>query len=108
MFKPLPKIRNMTILRFAQSFSGQSTCNGQNSLAICNPQTSGVSLFQLGARNSTMYFFTPNFYATLNVGGDLNQFIFTPSFSVNPDNYVPSRTYHNPSPNIGLSIGFDF
>ena len=108
MFKPLPKIRNTTILRLAQSFSGRSTCNSGNSLAICNPATSDTNITQIGARNSTMYFFTPNFYASFNVGIDLNSFVFTPAFSVNPDNVIQSRTYHNPGPNLGLSLGFNF
>jgi hypothetical protein len=108
MFKPLPKIRNTTVLRLAQSFWGRSSCDAQSGAAGCNPANSDLGIIQIGARSSTMYFFTPNLYASFNIGLDLNSFKFSPAFSVNPDNLIRSRTYHNPGPNLGLSLGVNF
>jgi hypothetical protein len=107
MLRPLPKIRNITTFRVAQSISGQSNCNPSLGYA-CNPTNSSVNLFQLGFRNSTMYFFTSNIYAAFNAGMDINAFTFTPGFSINPDTKIANREYNNPGPNIGFSIGVNF
>jgi len=107
ILRPLPKIRNITTFRIAQSVSGQSNCNPSLGYA-CNPSNSSVNLLQLGFRNSTMYFFTPNFYAAFNGGMDINEFTFTPGFSTNPDTPIANRKYNNPGPNIGFSVGINF
>jgi hypothetical protein len=107
LFNPLPRIKNVTTVRIAQSFSGQSNCNASSGY-ICNPESSSVDLTQLGFRNSTMYFFTPSFYMAFNAGLDINSFTFSPSFSSTSSPPVSSRTYHSPGPNLGLSIGYSF
>jgi hypothetical protein len=107
LFNPLPKIKNVTTVRLAQSFSGQSNCNASSGY-VCNPESSSVNLLQLGFRNSTMYFFTPRFYMAFNAGLDINSFTFSPSFSSTSSPPVSSRTYHSPGPNLGLSIGYSF
>lgn len=107
MFRPLPKIRNVTLFRLAQSISGGSNCNASAGFS-CNPENSSVNLRQIGARNSTMYFFTSNFYAAFNVGMDLNNFNFSPGFSINPDVPIANRVYYNPGPNVGFSVGVNF
>lgn len=107
MLSPLPKIKNITIIRIAQSMSGQSSCNPSAGYR-CNPSNSSVDLLQLGFRNSTIYFFTPNFYVAFNAGLDINNFNFSPGFSTNPDIPIANREYNNPGPNIGFSVGINF
>lgn len=107
LLRPISKVKNVTTFRIAQSVSGSSTCNPSAGYS-CNPASSSVNLFQLGFRNSTMYFFTDNFYASFNAGMDINNFTFSPGFSENPDTMISSRTYYNPGPNIGFSIGTSF
>ena len=107
LFHPLPRIRNITIFRVTQSLSGHSSCNPSSGY-ICNPASSSVDLMQIGFRNSTMYFFTPNFYVAFNAGLDINDFKFSPGFSSNPNVPIPNREYNNPGPNLGFSIGVNF
>ncbi len=107
LFHPMPKINNITTFRIGYSFLGQSTCNASLGYE-CNPSTSSVNLMQIGFRNSTMYSFTSNIYAAFNAGLDINNFTFSPGFSINPNVSIPSRKYNNPGPNLGFSIGVSF
>jgi hypothetical protein len=106
-FKPNKNFANMTLIRFAKSFDGDSNCIAEGS-GVCNPVNSNLNLMQIGFRNSTMYFFNKNIYMSFNAGLDINQFTFSPAFNINPINTTSSRTYHNPGPNLGFSIGYEF
>lgn len=107
LLRPIPKIKNVTAFRIAQSFSGSSNCNPSSGYT-CNPSTSSVNLLQFGVRNSTMYFFTSNFYASFNAGVDINNFTFSPAFSTSNATPISSRSYNNPGPNLGFSVGYNF